>query len=367
MDKRLYVSMFGVFDITFEGASILSGMGNSGKALDILKFLIIQNGVVFLPETIVSEIWPSNEYADEKKVVRTYIHRLRKILSAENSLGIDFSEYINIVNIKGSYKAELSDGVTLDTDVFQNYCHSVIAEDDTDRLLELFNKITDLCKRNFMSENYSDSWVIAFRNQYSRVFCDSVNNIIEKLKPRVAPEIVRELCEKTLKIHELDERINLHFIRAMIDSRQIVGATQHYKYITEKMYAELNLPPSEKMREISRELNLDKSDALTAIIRDIIKETQAESSVSIGIVKLVSNSASANLNNALSALRSALDHAMRKGDLFAMAGDSAIIVLFGAREEYYKNISERINLAFLKNTAHFGCTLDIQIYPAISK
>ncbi|MDR3091518.1 MAG: winged helix-turn-helix domain-containing protein [Clostridiales bacterium] len=389
---KIYVNMFGFFDILYKGSSILRNVGNSGKSLDILKFLIIQKGLIFLPEAIAANVWPANDYIDEKKVIRTYVHRLRKILAYENATGLDFSADISVLNIKGSYKAELSDNVIMDTDVFQDLCHQASKEEGTAELVRLFESIIGLYKRNFLEENRIDAWVVSFRNYYLRVFCQAVNTILDRIASNGDNSRIYDICEQSLKIYDLDEAINIHFLKAMIASDQLAGAMQHYTYITEKMHNELKIMPSDKMRAIYGQLQIDAEETpeaprhggahqsaqaqlspapsanLADMIRNIVLEYQPSGSIAVGIVRIAptdAEAASADSDEMLINLKFALGNSLRHGDSFVMTHDDfAVIVVQNAREEYYETIAQRINDAFARRLANPTHELDIKLYPA---
>lgn len=381
------VKMFGFFDITYKNTSILRDIGSSAKSLDILKFLMIQKGIVFLPEAVAENVWPGNDYVDERKVVRTYVHRLRKILSGENAFNKDFSDDIRIVNVKGSYKAEMSDNVVMDIDVFQNYCGEVINEINSDKLLEYFEKIIAIYTRKFLEENRMDAWVVMFRNYYLRIFCAAVNSILEKFKNKGDFANISMICEKSLKIYDLDEGINIRFLEAMIESNQIAGAMQHYTYITGKMQDELKIAPSDKMRAVYNKLKIESITQdeetkavsqiegfdLRTMIREIITESYSRSAqFSVGYVKIVPsdfrNIGAIREDDKLSLLKHlkfALESTLRKGDMFALTDEnSAVIVLQGAREEYFTSIAGRISDTFFERYGGVAHTLDIKIFPA---
>lgn len=386
-NEEISVKMFGFFDIKYKNKSILRDVGSSAKSLDILKFLMTQKGIVFLPEAVAENVWPGNDYVDERKVVRTYVHRLRKILAGENSFNKDFSNDIRIVNVKGSYKAEMSDNVVMDIDIFQNYCSEVTNEEDTNKLLDYFNKITSIYTRKFLEENRMDAWVVMFRNYYLRIFCATVNNILDKLSDKADYSNIRVTCEKSLKIYDLDEGINIHFLNAMIESNQISGAMQHYTYITGKMQDELKISPSDKMKAVYNKLKLETAPYmedtgnsskmeeidLRTMIREIIMESYSRSAqFSVGYVKIV-QSDFRNIGaireddkvSLLKHLKFSLEASLRKGDMFALTDvHSAIIVLQGAREEYFNNIAGRISDTFFERYGGVAHTLDIKIFPA---
>jgi len=401
-ESALFVKMFGFFDITYKGKSIFLESASNARPLALLRFLLSQKDKVFVPETIAENVWPENEYLDEKKVIRTYIHRLRKIISQENVFKKDFSDQINILNVKGNYKLVLSDDVRMDTLEFE-LCRNVVSRElDDERLIETFNRVCSIYSGEFLEDSKFDHWVIMLRNYYLRSFCTMVGVILEHLERRQRFNEMIDICESSLQIYDLDEAINIFFIKAMIETNQVNNAMKHYSFITSKMYNTLSVTPSEKMREVYKRLkstqvtentasapvefeNLDNSSLWLMIneaVKSQMKSTENQYSigyVTIGESDIVSHEAidgepddEAQRENysgeeIQESLRQALEFALRKNDMYAITDElMAILVLCDAKPEFYANISSRICTSFYSRINKLKYKLNVRFCTAVS-
>ena len=399
-ETALFVKMFGFFDITYKGKSIFLESASNARPLALLRFLLSQKDKVFVPETIAENVWPENEYLDEKKVIRTYIHRLRKIIAQENVFKKDFSEQINILNVKGNYKLVLSDDVRMDTLEFEQ-CRNVISRElDDERLIETFNRVFSIYSGEFLEDSKFDHWVIMLRNYYLRSFCAMVGVILEHLERRQRFSDMIDICERSLQIYDLDEAINIFFIKAMIETNQVNNAMKHYSFITSKMYNTLSVTPSEKMREVYKRLkstqvtentaaapvveleSIDSSNLWLMIneaVRSQMKST--ENHYSVGYVTIdesdlvapdepadggEASKSSYTSEEIQESLRQALEFALRKNDMYAIADDTtAILVLHDAKPDFYANISGRISTSFYSRINKMKYKLNVRFCTAV--
>ena len=115
---KLYIKLFGDLDILCNDRSIFEERHLTAKLKSLLQYLIINRGTTCKPESIISELWPGTEQLERKKVLQTYVHRLRNAISKKNSFSYDFSSYFTIINNKGNYQLEIADEVEFDTDIF---------------------------------------------------------------------------------------------------------------------------------------------------------------------------------------------------------------------------------------------------------
>ena len=393
-EPTLFVKMFGFFDIAYKGKSIFLESAGNAKPLALLRFLLSQKDRVFVPETIAENVWPENEYLDEKKVIRTYIHRLRKIISQENVFKKDFSEDINIVNVKGNYKLVLSDAVRMDTQDFEQCRMRVGHELDDDALIAMFNRVLEIYSGEFLEDCKFDHWVIMLRNYYLRSFSGMTATVLENLERSKRYTDMIDICERSLQIFDLDENINIFFIKALLETDQISSAMKHYSFITSKMYNTLSVTPSEKMREVYKRLknskvaepeaqvpvgleNVDRSN-LWLMINEAVRSQMKtdENHYSIGYVTISpsdicpgdeAQSALYSLEELQTGLSRALEFALRKNDMYAITEDSmAIIVLHDAKPEFYSNISSRISQSFYGYINQLTYKLNVRFCAAVN-
>ena len=396
----LTIKTFGYFNILYNGESVFYGQNNAVKPLEILKFLIVNIGKEVSIETIVENIWPDNEYYDEKTVIRTYIHRLRKVIAAENRFNTDFSGDLRIHASKGRYRLEISDRVDLDIDRLTEL-NDVIAAlppaeagSDITEVGSLADTLLSVYTGSFIADAPFAAWTVMYRNYYTRIFSNSLNTLLDFYKNAGDNEKLIELCEASLKIYDLDEKTNIFFMNALIDSGRAAVALQHYSYITKKMYTELAVSPSDRMLEVYGRMKTDKSpvnagagagatarqliseedfsdaERIISIINDLNDVAQkimiGMDKYSVGYVLLKQSpgakSAGCDDEELQKILEKAIRLSLRKNDMYAVFGPHhAVIILSDAQEAYYSLIIKRLNEEFYKSYNGLDLVLSVEI------
>jgi len=154
---ELYVHTLGDFDISFGGQSLLKESSRSYKLYKLFEYFITFRGRKLLPETIIENLWQSNESNDPKNVLRTQIFRLRQIFKKILPKDIDESKYFNISFSNGYYCFEIGELAILDVAEFEKYIRQGDSKksENIDDAVKLYKKALKLYKGAYLSENSS--------------------------------------------------------------------------------------------------------------------------------------------------------------------------------------------------------------------
>ncbi|HHY83757.1 MAG TPA: hypothetical protein GX505_13920 [Clostridiales bacterium] len=167
---QLNIITFGGFDIKAEGQSLLDDSGRSYKILELLKYFVTFRGKRLLPETIIENLQPDNEYQDPKNVLRTQIFRLRKALKML-APGKDTSKYFNIIFSHGYYMFELGNLSVLDADEFEKLLSDAnqIKDIQQDDAIDFYKKAISLYAGQYLAECSASVWTVHYMNMDRRI------------------------------------------------------------------------------------------------------------------------------------------------------------------------------------------------------
>jgi len=385
VEGLIKIRTFGYFDVLYKNKSIFFTQSSSVKPLEIFKFFIANKDKELTADAIAENLWPENEYNNEKTVIRTYIHRLRKLIASENKFNLDFSEHIQINASKGRYILNLAGDVELDLDRMVELNGRVSTEQDMDRLEEIFRELLQIYNGSFMGDTQYAQWVVMYRNYYQRVFCNLANTILSRFLTERLYDKTVEMAEDFLKIYDLDENINIIFLKALAASDRSSVALQHYSYITSKIYNELSIAPSEKMLAVYNLIKTDKkhpqreslpeTDPIAALpggqkleelLDTLVKKHLNTTRYSVGYIRLevnpVQDDGQLDGEHLREILKASLEQSLRKNDMYTVFNEFfAVVVLYDAREEHYSTIYNRIYQSFYKNYAGIHYNLKIEI------
>ncbi len=248
--NQFKIITLGNFRILQDNMDLTNKFNNCLKIWELFKYLLTYRDELIPPEKIISSIWPGADYADPKRTLRALIFRLRRTLNWEN----DKNNSSIVVYSHGCYKLETKHQCKIDVDEFEESFHSAykISSEDTSKAIELFGKVIDMYKGEYLSETCGHDWLIPVRNHYRRIFLQSVYQICDLLKEEKRYQETLDACEKALKYEMFEEAVHFRYIEALAGSGKIKQAKNHFEYVSEVFKRELGVNPSRELQEFYR-------------------------------------------------------------------------------------------------------------------
>lgn len=246
----------GNFDIKIEGKSIMDEMGYPYRIIRLFKYFLTFKENKILPENMIDDLLSDSDSADPKNILRTQISRVRNMIECDKDL-------YNIKHVSGYYIFEINGDYELDVELFEwNILEgSKLKESDPIKASMMLEEGIKLYKGEYLQEMEYEDWLIPIRNRYKRLYLQGVMNLIEILKEQDINKKIVEICEKAIYHDPYSEELSIEFIEALLALGENRYAIDHYKYITSKIYMDLEIEPSEKMKLLYKEIYKNTSDS----------------------------------------------------------------------------------------------------------
>jgi len=244
--KQLQIFTLGRFAIVKGDEVLTEASERSIKMWELLKYLIVHHGKVHVPENLIEQLWPDQEYADAKNTLRSMIHRLRKHLGSDIEL-IRFSQ--------GGYTLNRHQDLWLDLHVFEDSCtdaRQAVKLGRIDEALTLYRQALSCYKGDLLPESLYSDWLIPARNYYHRMYLQSSSEFAQLLKQENLYSEMAHTMSKTLMIDDYDENIHILLIEALLAEGKVTDAKAHYEKTTEIFYRELGIKPSSAFKQAFR-------------------------------------------------------------------------------------------------------------------
>lgn len=92
----------GDFDIIIDGTSVMDEIGKSQRLIKLFKYFLVHKDVKLLPEDIIDDLWPNEDFKNPLNMLTTQICRLRKILDIDEIVVQAFFsiKYLNFAVVK---------------------------------------------------------------------------------------------------------------------------------------------------------------------------------------------------------------------------------------------------------------------------
>jgi len=386
-NEKLKVYTLGQFVVKNGDEVVSESNERSRKVWELFKYLLVHHDSVSLPEIIVEQLWPEQEYADAKSTVRSLIHRLRKLLGEELEL-IKFSQ--------GGYTFNRYQGLWIDLTFFENCCiqgRQAAKQGLSEKAVSLYRQGLSCYKGDLLPECMYSDWMSQVRNHYHRLYLQVTCELAALLKQERLHEDIIEELDKAIMIDYFEEDLHIILLETLLAEGKISQARAHYENVTGKFYKELGLKPSSSFKQMFRLIKAhENSENILDLIqlREIMQSKHGDGGVLYcepelfrffyqleynrahrtgqnGILAILSALPSGNglaglkmSSKSMETLWSILKTTLRSCDLLCRYNDQQILALLpGTSLDNGKNVIERLN----KNMIGKGVLLRSELQP----
>ena len=272
------IKTLGVFDISINGKSLIKKGTRTYKINKLLQYFIAFRNRKILPETIIENLFPEDEYSDPKNTLSTQIFRLRKAIKNIIPEGEEQDKYLTISSTNGNYILEVGENVEIDVDEFENLIKKGDKElsQNREEALEIFNKALEIYEGMFLAENAYEVWLTPVRNYYNRLYIKIIFQTIEILKDRENYDEITRTCEKALNYEPYDEDIHICFMEAMLKQGHFTNALNHYEYVLNLLKEEMGIISSPKLDKFYKKIKSTISEKRKMTIIDFLNKIDLE-------------------------------------------------------------------------------------------
>ncbi len=245
-DPVFVVNTLGRFDVLKGGHSLVRASSGSKKIWELYKFMLTHRNRSFTPETLMDQLWISEEYNDPRSTLRRQMHRLRQALIEESCK--DNEKTLSFTS--GYYRWNDGVHIWLDTDTFENLIQKgdALKEPSPEKALDAYQSALSLYHGDYLTDCVDQHWVFPVRNHLRHQFLKTVLNVIDLLKSKEACDEIHTLCQRAIQIDIYEEAFHVNLMEALVNKGDQKQALEHYEYITAFYYREMGVKPSDEMR-----------------------------------------------------------------------------------------------------------------------
>lgn len=245
MDRtKINIYLLGTPRIEVKGREIFQEISN--KAVGLIFYLCMNNEKKFFKNVLAEIFWPESSTEKSSSNLRQAFFSIKKVLEKN---GISNSL---IVSEKG--KCFINNEFDLWIDVKEFYKN--INEGIKSSNAYLLQKASDLYEQGFFEGFFIkgsavlDEWIMFEREHVSKLLQDGIYMAVELYEKQGESEKAEELLKKLLKINNLTEETHLKLMELYLKNNERYKAVQQYNSCAELLRKELNISPSQKLRDL---------------------------------------------------------------------------------------------------------------------
>lgn len=275
MQERLQVKMLGSFSIRLGDRVIDDSNNRMKKVWLVLAYLIYSRNTPSSPNDCLDLIQNGNEDAsDPAGRLKTTLYRVRTLLNQlESTAG---HRWIHHTGSSYVWDPEIS--LELDVERFEELCLQADETADEQNRLSLLLEALSLYPGDFLPKLATEPWVVPLNTYYHRLYLDAVLKALQLLEQTEQWSAAAELCGRALSIDPYSEALYQHHMHALISADRQAEALQVYEQLTEMLFANFGVVPSEESRVLFRRASGKASDSAipAGLLREQLREEVAE-------------------------------------------------------------------------------------------
>lgn len=251
MEKSLFISMLGSFEISYYNQKITENLNRSKKMWNLLGYMLTHKDRHITQEEYIDLLWPNGVSNNPVNALKTLLYRLRSLLQPLSS---DINEAF-ILSSKGSYYWNPNVPVLLDTEIFTKLCQQGNRTDlPSHERIKIFKLASNIYEGDFLSKHVNELWVLPLSTNYHNIYMNMMNTFLHLLETNQKFEEMNSYCAKAIQIDAFDENLHCYFIRSLLKQNKYTAALNHYEAATELLYQNLGVKPSSMLRNLYLEI-----------------------------------------------------------------------------------------------------------------
>ena len=242
MSSSVSIRMMGEFTIIADGTETGTLVSRSRKGVALIEYLILNIGKQVPKQRLLNLLWSNYIHMNPESALKTLVSRLRKMLN-EIHEGLGGC----IVAQRGSYSWESLPDMKIDLLEIMEIFEALPREKEEARRIGLYKQLLRLYTGDlFLTGDIEggEGYKAALHSEY----LNAVYEYIELLSKREELSQILEVCRKTRKVDEFDERLYMEMMRAQVESNRVDDAMESYRKVTDLTRRHLDSEPSEEIQ-----------------------------------------------------------------------------------------------------------------------
>ena len=273
MSKTLYVQMLGGFSLMLGDRTVDDSSNRMKKVWLLLAYLIHSRSSRTTQEGLLSLLQGSGEdSADPAGRLKTMLYRVRTML---NGLEED-AGHTWIIRRDGTYVWNPEVALELDAERFEQLCRKAELAPEAEQT-DLYLQALALYRGDFLPKLSMEPWVMPLNAYYHRLYLESALKTLALLEQQGRWQEAQALCRQALQLEPYSEELYQHLMHCQISAEDRQGALHTYEKMSEMLFSNFGVMPSEESRELYRRA-ASNAAALTVPIsslREQLREADA--------------------------------------------------------------------------------------------
>lgn len=217
----------------------------------LFKYILTNRDHPISTNRLIEVLWPDGDCENPIKALYSLMYRLRSLLNSGEAPKQDY-----ILFRHNSYLWNKDAPCRIDVEEFDRYAAQA-AEAGRDRISRIacYQKALALYRGDYLSESTMEDWVLPWANYYKRIYSSCVNDLVKLLMDDGEYASAVRVCEQAIERDPYEEAPHEMLINCLINMGQLTKAMTQYNYISNLLYRELGVQPSERLQRLYKSIH----------------------------------------------------------------------------------------------------------------
>lgn len=245
MSDKIQIQLMSHFVIYINEEKVDHLVEKSRKGASLMQILIMNRGESVPNLKLMGALWSEEKSSNPEQALKTLVSRMRSLLNqVYDGLGGC------IVAERGAYRWQCLPGMEVDVyqieDIFEQMKDDTLDDEARRKLTE---KLLDLFCGDLLLDSEQSDWALSMATSLHNRYLSAVYGYLDSLKQCEDYDRVICVCRKALEVDNLDDRLHMELMNALIKTERNNEAMLQYKYVTHLYYHYLGVRPSDNMQE----------------------------------------------------------------------------------------------------------------------
>ena len=267
--NQVHIQLMSTFAIYINETKTDQLVEKSRKGAALMQMLILNRGESVSNFKLMSSLWSDEKTTNPENALKTLVSRVRAML---NQLLPELGNCI--VAERGAYRWNCMPGMTVDVYQIEEIFDELENNSEDADTSALFDRMMNLYSGDLLVDGDQNEWALSRATSLHNRYLTAVYGQLERLKEKGDYDSVISICRRALEVNNLDDRLHMDLMSALIKTARNNEAMHQYKYVMHLYYHYLGVRPSDNMQEFYKQIvNSGKTlDLNLESIRDELRE-----------------------------------------------------------------------------------------------
>ena len=274
MADKIRIQMMNSFALYINEIKVDQLVDKSRKGVSLMQILILNRGESVPNHRLMSALWSEEKSSNPENALKTLVSRMRALL---NQVVPDLGRCI--VAERGAYSWQCMPGMTVDVYEIEDIFTRLEGREENELVRrELYARLLQLYGGDLLLGSEQNEWALSRATTLHNRYMAAVYSYLEMLKQQEDYDSIISVCRRALEVDNLDDRLHMDLMSALIKTERNNEAMLQYKYVMHLYYHYLGVRPSDNMQEFYKQIvNSGKTlDLNLESIRNELRESNEQ-------------------------------------------------------------------------------------------